>query len=267
MRYTRTPPDEYAEHFVRCSVCNWYIKIAGTPEGGEYPVPSSITGATFYARANACIWLAGTTTATGDATAPKNAPTEVDLDLTAAQSLVFSVPSGASFDGVNDADGDTSDIITASDANSIGGLVAPDYSLVGVFLTDSAASGVAPASLDFTLLASRDYTALVPALEQPFYVGTGRTADDDYRTVTVPTSATRLFVACHTEYWSPAVPNVRTIRGIVHQASSTTYTNSVDSISSSGVYINDRAAATGCPHCGSPAWRRGGKPGDLKSAW
>src|SRR5262249_49420709 len=87
--------------------------------------------------------------------------------------------------------------------NHMSGLKAPMNCLIGIFLTSSTPSGSAPASLDFTTSASRDFITLSPALRQPFFIGDGKTSAGVTQTFVVPTGATRLFLASMDEYqWS-----------------------------------------------------------------
>ena len=74
------------------------------------------------------------------------------------------------------------------------GLTAPINSLIGVFLDSSIPSGTAPAALDFTSAASRNYLELYPALRQPFWIGDGSNGDSSLQKVFLPAGATRLFL-------------------------------------------------------------------------
>lgn len=263
--YIRKPPDEYPDYYERCSVCRQLVRIGRHPEGGEYEPPLPITSARFNVRANCAICLAGTSTAlSGGETSPSFSPVEVNLDLTAGKKVVFT--SYGAFGTASDLDGDTSNIVTSSAQNSIGGLTAPNYSLIGVFLTD-AASDSAPSTLDFTLEATRNYTSLSPAIAQPFFIGEGEYVSSDetyYRQVVIPSTATRLFLANHvTSNWA-LLHSV--IRGSAFMASSFSHVSEfLCGPEGHGIYVlTDRAASQGCPFCGSPAWRSGGKAGDLK---
>ena len=270
MDYTRRAGDEYPTKFERCSVCGHMVKIGTAPEGGPYEPPLKITGRSFTAYGRCAIQLAGTTTALSDGSSyPIQAPVDIDLDLTAGQQLIFTV--SEAFGTENDADGNTASIVsvTAGAQNSISDLTAPDMSLVGVFLTDDAASGTAPATLDFTLEATRNYTALAPEIAQAFYIGKGyyESGSTTYRRkVTIPATATRIFVGCHTTArWSTLSGKVK---GVCHMAANWSQVDKFESGGGYGaVYLTDRAASQGCPFCGSPAWRGGGRAGDLKRQW
>jgi hypothetical protein len=69
--------------------------------------------------------------------------------------------------------------------------------LAGVFLSDAAPSGPAPASLDFSGTAiGRSFSSLAPALQQTFYIGDGLTGEGSgaAQSFLVPDGATRLFL-------------------------------------------------------------------------
>jgi hypothetical protein len=269
MWYERRTEDEFSKEFIRCSVCKQNIKIGRHPEGGEYEPPLPIASASFMVRANGAINLAGTSTALSDGSdAPVNSPTEVNLELVAGKKIAITVY--GNFGSATNLDGTTSNIVTKTAENSIGGLIAPNYSLCGVFLTDNAASGTAPATLDYTLAATRNYTSLAPAIAQPFYIGEGEYASSSvvyYRYVTVPVTATRLFLANHIATGWMTMSGF--VRGSAFMASNF---GQVDKFvcgkeGHASVILKDRAAGQGCPFCGSPAWRSGGKAGDLKRGW
>lgn len=79
--------------------------------------------------------------------------------------------------------------------NGIAVLTAPLNSLIGVFLGAFQPNlSVAPAGLDFTTTASRNYLTLAPALKQPFFIGNGLTSTAAVQTITAPAGATRLFL-------------------------------------------------------------------------
>jgi len=270
MEYIRRPVDEFAATFHRCDVCGFNVKRGRHPSGGEFEPPIPILGATFSVYGRCAAQLAGSTTALDDgADAPTQSPIEVNLDLTAGKNLVFTVE--GAFGSNSDAEGDTSSIVsvTAGDQNSISDLTAPDLSLVGVFLTDSAASGSAPSTPDYTLEATRNYTTVSPSIAQQFYIGEGEYTSSDttyYRQVVIPATATRLFVACHTSAnWST---QTGTIHGMVNMASSFSQVSEFAFGNKAGaVVLTDRCPGQGCPFCGSPAWQTGGKAGDLKRSW
>ena len=120
--------------------------------------------------------------------------------------LSFTVSGGITHNkqnGQSDANGDAGVIVShqLGGVNGKSDIAAPIDSLVGVFLSDSDPRQLTPAAkLDFSTPASRDYKMLSPQLGQIFFIGTGRTATGDYRQVTVPVGATRLYFATMDTY-------------------------------------------------------------------
>jgi hypothetical protein len=88
--------------------------------------------------------------------------------------------------------------------NGIADLAAPFASLIGVFLgPNQPDQNPAPAPLDFSIPASRDYLELAPALNQPFFIGDGLTSSGAVQQVIAPIWATRLFLGVMDGYhWS-----------------------------------------------------------------
>lgn len=266
MRFVRRTEDEYADKFHKCDVCGFRIRLGTAPEGGRYEPPSPpIATASFYVFGGCAIQLAGTSTALSDGSdAPSESPSRPNIVPVPGQLMVFAA--SGHLGTAATVEGDTGSIATMAEANSIAGLIAPNYGLCGVFLADSAASGAAPAALDFTLEATRNYTSLAPALAQPFFIGIGKYESGSvtyYRQVMVPTGATRLFLGCHAASGWKAIEGMA--RGCVWQATKFTHVSKFQA-SESGygtVVLTDRAHMQGCPACGSPAWNYGGKPGDL----
>jgi hypothetical protein len=138
----------------------------------------------------------GTTANTADA-APGQSPVLVTLSGPTVGALTFAVtgsvnnapgPSGLT------ADGNAGSIATAPAENGLAGVSAPFNALLGVFLTDATPGGAAPAGLDFTLPASRDFTTLAPLLLQVFFIGDGLASLGGTQFFNVPTGATRLFL-------------------------------------------------------------------------
>lgn len=71
----------------------------------------------------------------------------------------------------------------------------PINCLIGVFLdSQQPDQSPAPASLDFSSPASRDYASLAPDLKQVFFIGNGLTSGGDAQSVVAPAGATRLFL-------------------------------------------------------------------------
>jgi hypothetical protein len=78
--------------------------------------------------------------------------------------------------------------------NGISDIRAPIESLVGVFLTDSAPNlSAPPEKLNFQTL-GLDFASLSPELQQLFFIGDGRTADDVVQEFSIPADASRLFL-------------------------------------------------------------------------
>lgn len=146
-------------------------------------------------------------------TAAVNAPVNVvpDLDskcLAAGQHLYFQVSGKIAYDDQNqlfsDADGQVDD--TPSHAlGSVFGLSnikAPINSLVAVFLDDTAfaARPVAPPTLDFSTLETRNFTTLNPLIGQIFFIGDGKTSSGALQAFVVPAGTTRLYLAIMDRY-------------------------------------------------------------------
>jgi Flp pilus assembly protein TadG len=84
---------------------------------------------------------------------------------------------------------------TGYEEHGISDVTMPADAVMAVFLGSSLPdNSAAPASLDFSTAASRDYTSLSPLVKQPFYVGTGQTTSGKQQFIVVPNGATRLFV-------------------------------------------------------------------------
>jgi hypothetical protein len=72
--------------------------------------------------------------------------------------------------------------------------IAPANSLVGVFLNDNVPMGTPPTPLDFSTQKSRDYKKLYPQLKQVFFIGDGKTSENNRQKIFIPEGATRLFL-------------------------------------------------------------------------
>jgi hypothetical protein len=156
-------------------------------------------------------WLAGmppgSTASAGDV-APAQSPAEV-LGLAFAPGSLLTFISDGSTDhcdfgscGLAGADGDLVEPPTGH-ATGVGGaenglsnVVAPIDSLIGVFLGPGAPDGSpAPAGLNFSTPALRDFASLSPLLKQTFFIGNGLRNDfTTLQTFVVPAGATRLFL-------------------------------------------------------------------------
>jgi len=92
------------------------------------------------------------------------------------------------------ADGDTNNILTLPALNGISGIMAPNASVVAVFLDDNDPSlSAAPASLDFSNNGRRNFTSVSPLLKQLFFIGDGTRVNPNDQVIVVPPGATRLF--------------------------------------------------------------------------
>ena len=80
--------------------------------------------------------------------------------------------------------------------HGIANVTAPISAVIGVFLDDNQPdSTAAPASLDFSTPASRDFASVSPLLKQPFFIGDGLRADGvTPQNFVVPSGATRLYI-------------------------------------------------------------------------
>ncbi|MBI4903339.1 MAG: hypothetical protein HY820_06880 [Acidobacteria bacterium] len=81
----------------------------------------------------------------------------------------------------------------SSFGNGIGYIQAPRSSLIGVFLSDSILSSSTPPDVNY-LRGAQELEVLRPLLQQPFFIGAGKTVGGSVRTVVVPSGATRLFL-------------------------------------------------------------------------
>jgi Flp pilus assembly protein TadG len=80
--------------------------------------------------------------------------------------------------------------------NGIADMNAPINSLVGLFLDDRQPNlTAAPANLDFSTAASRNFSTLQPKLKQIFFIGDGKNSNGARQQFIVPKGATRLYLA------------------------------------------------------------------------
>jgi Flp pilus assembly protein TadG len=158
-------------------------------------------------------WLAGApdgTTANyysqfGDC-APKNSPVLAPLTtMEAGNTLNFQFSGSVSYyPGLNPfgCDGNANYVNNnywaAANGNAehgIANVTAPICAVIGVFLDDNDPSTTnAPAALDFSTAASREFTSISPQLKQPFFIGDGMKSDGTLQNFVVPPGATRLFI-------------------------------------------------------------------------
>jgi hypothetical protein len=159
-------------------------------------------------------WLAGMPNGSGASWydyAPAQSPALVGTPITPGTSYAFSA-SGLMDHGLTPPvlcgpDGDSADLIqthwTGSE-NGIANTNAPYDSLLGVFLgPDQPNLTAAPAMLDFTTSASRNYLTLSPLLKQVFFIGDGLTDSAIRQSVVAPAGAARLYLGTMDIYeWS-----------------------------------------------------------------
>jgi len=133
------------------------------------------------------------------------------LNVTPGAAINFDGVTGSTDYGggtTGNADGDSSKMITLGSnsfgdatylswsVNGMSNVYAPINSMMIVFLSDDAPNLTsAPAPLNFSTAASRDYTSLSPLLKQVAYVGDGRRSNGEIQQIIVPAGATRLFIA------------------------------------------------------------------------
>ena len=80
--------------------------------------------------------------------------------------------------------------------NGIADMKAPINALAGVFTGDAAPNAsAAPANLDFSSPASRDFSSLSPLNKQTFFIGDGTDSGGMKQTFIVPQGATKLYLA------------------------------------------------------------------------
>lgn len=160
----------------------------------------------FIVPGSANLWLAGWadgTTALNTDSAPSASPTLAPIAVTPGQDVTFDVIGGVQHNGPigpgsPGPDGDTD--VTHLAENSIPELKAPIDSLVGIFLNDNQPTGSPVQRIDYTVAANRDYDVLMPALQEPFFIGDGRNAAAALQRVRIPAGATRLFLGALDEY-------------------------------------------------------------------
>ncbi len=144
------------------------------------------------------LWLAGMpdrSTASGDS-APAQSP-PLAGSVTPGQSYSFTVSGWVNYVPASSGpppDGDFLCVHAAGAENGIATLTAPVSSLIGVFLGPSQPNLTsAPAGLDFGAI-GLDFTSLSPALQQPFFIGDGRTSGGVTQQFIAPAGSTRLFL-------------------------------------------------------------------------
>ena len=169
------------------------VGIAGSAQATTITVPGTSNP-----------WLAGAPNGTparyGDV-APDQSPVEVAV--TPGQWLVISATGSTDHCflggcGLAGAEGDPGEgpwSHAEGAENGISDVIAPIDGLLGVFLGPGAPSPTAPSLLDFSTLASTDFSALSPELQQVFFIGDGLQLDGlTSQIFIVPDGATRLFL-------------------------------------------------------------------------
>lgn len=148
------------------------------------------------------------TTLGGDS-APQHSPPFVTVP-SGAHSVSFAADGGTSIDpgsGLVPADGVSGSSWGFGGVLGIASTHAPQSALVGVFLaTDPPAPGSEPVGLDFSSAGlGVNFEVLAPELQQPFFIGDGRSSAGFAHRFTVPSGAARLFlgtVDCHGCFWN-----------------------------------------------------------------
>ena len=148
--------------------------------------------------------------------APNQSPVPVGgLAFAPDQALVFHASGGVLHyqpnqgDSLAAPDGQTVNIVSHNlgAEHGISDFSMPIDALLGVFLGPDAPDATpAPARLDFSTVASRDYLLLSPLLKQVFFIGDGLTSTGERQLVRPPAGATRLYLATADAYgwWNNA---------------------------------------------------------------
>jgi len=179
-------------------------------------------GVDFTVKATSNPWLSGMPD--GSVANPKNPAKKPDYSPQANPTLLSGIPLNEgtmlTFDGVNggannmpssqkfDADGNTRSIANNKHSpqkgseNGIADVRAPFNSLIGIFMDDDVPTKTAapPVTLDFSTSGSRDFTQLMPALKQPFFIGDGRTSTGEVQSFAIPSGTKRLFIGTMDSY-------------------------------------------------------------------
>ena len=139
--------------------------------------------------------------ASGVDTAPHDSPAAVTaIPVVPGTEMTFSF-SGAVRNNPNfknfEPDGNLGWILhhDAGAENGIADVTMPINAQLGLFLTDSQPNlSAAPAALDFSSSASRDFSVLRPQLKQPFFIGDGENSQGSVQRFVVPAGATRFYL-------------------------------------------------------------------------
>jgi hypothetical protein len=139
-------------------------------------------------------------TAASGGTAPAQSPFAVPTPFPGGTSLHFlNVAGDVHLDNSGPApgpEGDITWILTVPTELGVSGFLMPADALLGVFLPATGGNkGAAPAELDFSTPASRDFDTLQPELYQIFFIGDGMRADGvTVQTFVAPPQAETLYL-------------------------------------------------------------------------
>lgn len=199
------------------------IEFDDDAEGGadwyEIDVETVPTGPRVGVSAQCDPFLAGQpagTTSHAD-TAPAQSPQLVPLFLSCGSVRFTDVLGTTAYGPAHPYYGPEGGFSQASPSDlGIAGYTMPVCALLGVFLPDTTNSGLAPAALDFSTPASRDFARLEPQLFQPFFIGDGLRANGiTPQDFVIPTGATRLFLGiCDGGEWNN---NLGSLTAVVEQ--------------------------------------------------
>ena len=174
-----------------CWLC-WLAALVVLVCPGSGQVNTSVPGV-------AQIGLAGLATGTvqnGDS-APLNSPPQVNLTLVAGQGLSIAVSGAVGFNArtaTTPPDGDTANAEDSYGNNAgIGAIIGPRGALAGIFLAGTINVSDTPPRVDYSG-GARDIQVVTAALQEPFFIGSGKTSDGKLKTFVVPAGATRLFL-------------------------------------------------------------------------
>jgi hypothetical protein len=117
--------------------------------------------------------------------------TPVYLDATGNQGSSPYIVSNAAANGVSE-HGISDASMPAGSANAL--FLQSNSAGTGPIVPDGAGAPAAPAKLDFSTQAARDYTSISPKLQQVFYIGNGQTSGHVQQQIVVPANASYMFL-------------------------------------------------------------------------
>ena len=166
---------------------------------------------------SANLWLAGqsdgVTASVGDV-APDHSPVlAADVEIVVGNWLSFTNVSGLtnSFGACPgpacfEADGDTAGTVSGTffrrQELGVGGISAPLSSVIGVFLGSGVPFNPPATDLDFSSIGF-DFLTLSPLVQQPFFIGNGKTSGGVVQAFQVPLGATRLYIGTMDTFFGP----------------------------------------------------------------